>query len=59
VKHCCHNDKWWELIKATGGQFCIAVGKGKECLAIECFNSRNDAYRQKNKWLTEYGMTCI
>jgi len=58
MKHDCNNDKWWELIEEAGGKFCIAVGKANECLAIECFKSKNDAYKQKNKWLTEFKMVC-
>jgi hypothetical protein len=58
MKHHCKDGKWWDLKKMKDDRYCIAVGKNKECLAIEFFESIRDAYKQKNKWLTRFNIRC-
>ena len=56
-KHYCNDGYWWELTRTPSSVF-IEIGKNNQILEHECFLSDSSAYKQKNKWLTKYGMFC-
>jgi hypothetical protein len=58
MKRHCNNNMWWRFIRKKT-VYCVAVGQKDTCYEVACFNSKPDAYAQKDRWLTEYGMFCV
>ena len=57
-KHYCNDGYWWEMTRRSDNEIFITIGQNNHILKYERFLNKNEAYKQKNKWLTKYNMFC-
>lgn len=57
-RHYCNDGKWWEMTRGSDNSIFVEIGQNNQVLEHEVFLDPNSAYKQKNKWLTKYGMFC-